>query len=88
MAWTKNVAAKIARTNNEDLRGTFYYSDSSANPPSAVRFSLTISNQSGEKEIADILVSDALTAGERTTLGALLVKLRDIALTQAGYTDI
>lgn len=85
MAWTK-PGTKTAKATNQDMRATFYYSDDSAAPPNSLRFLLLIETDDGS-ESGDVLVDDALTPTEKTDLLAALVKLRDAALVEAGYTN-
>lgn len=87
MAWTKTEPAKTAKVSNQDLRAVFSFSDPSDPIPNDMRFRLHIETEAGQHETTEVRVQTTLTAGERTSLNALLVKLRDAALAQAGYVN-
>ena len=71
------------------MRATFYYSDSHAKPPDALRFHLDISNEDGSTSSGDVLVSDHVGITDKTvTMAQGLVILRDAALVDAGYLDV
>lgn len=87
MAWSKNVT-KIAKATNDDVAMNFRVNDgylmvdvridndSPGLYADAVTMTVTGANQDA-----------GLTGGERSSLVALLIKLRDEALAKLGYTN-
>jgi hypothetical protein len=70
---------------NQNLEGHFYFG---TGPAYDLYWDLLVKNDSGKMvEAITVKVDDVLTAGERTSLNSLLVKLRDGALTAKGYVD-
>lgn len=90
MAWEKTVN-KQAVVTNENLTANFQFikvgEDGYGADIKELFMTLIIRLDNGSQEAARVRVDDVLTAQERSDLNQNLLKLRDAALTQKGYTN-
>lgn len=86
---TINQQAKVG---NEDLIMTFQFIktavDEYGEPIKELTVALHIRHDNGPDGYGRLIVDNAITAGERSNLNSLLVKLRDAILIQEGYIDV
>lgn len=89
MTWEKTRSPAVAKAGAQDIAIRFYFSDAGAIPPSVLRCTVRLCDDSGLfiEETDMLLASTTLTPAQRTQLAALLVALRDEALTRAGYVS-
>ncbi len=81
-----------AKVENEDLMATLQFIktdvDGYGAPIKELSFALHIKHDNGPDGHGRVIVDDALTAGERSSLNSVLVKLRDAVLAQEGYIEV
>lgn len=80
MAWSKTVPYN-AIVSNENVQGNFYRMDGYTHCQVIIRVSGL------DEEYVDLMVVDHLTSEEYNDLNSLLLKVRDAALTELGYTE-
>lgn len=90
MAWSKNVNLNADIT-NENLSAQFHFiktgTDGYGGDIKDLAMTLRIELDDGSYDISRVIVQDVLNAQQKSDLNALLVILRDAALTAKGYSQ-